>query len=172
MRLTWKDLGATVLVTAVVAPFTGYMVAGSVPFIQDPMGMAWLGLALGMIAAVVGGRITQSGAVARLVFGRRGNRRGGAGHPGVGERELPRHGSTRGTTDHIRGRGRVPLGGRDPASCRFQGDRYDPEVRDRSRVEASTTLHSDRGGLSGPGTGDRVTNASVAPGSWAFSMLV
>jgi hypothetical protein len=67
MRLTWKDLVATALVAAVVVPCIGYMVAGSVPFIQDPTGMAWLGLALSMIVAAVGGWITQSGAVARLV---------------------------------------------------------------------------------------------------------
>lgn len=55
MRLTWKDAVATVLVAAIVVPFVGYMATGSMPFIQDPTGMAALALALGVLAAVVGG---------------------------------------------------------------------------------------------------------------------
>ena len=57
MHLTWKDLAATVLVAATVVPFVGYMATGSMPFVQDPTGMAGLGLVLGLIAAVVGGWI-------------------------------------------------------------------------------------------------------------------
>ena len=53
MKLTWKDLAATLLVAAAVVPFVGYMVTGSMPFVQDPTGMAGLGL----IAAAVGGWI-------------------------------------------------------------------------------------------------------------------
>jgi hypothetical protein len=51
MRLTWKDLVATALVAAVVVPCIGYVVAGSVPFIQDKRSSAgrrrWVGVASG-----------------------------------------------------------------------------------------------------------------------------
>ena len=57
MKLTRKDLAATVLVAAAVVPFVGYMAMGSMPFVQDPTGMAGLGLVLGLIAAAVGGWI-------------------------------------------------------------------------------------------------------------------
>lgn len=55
MRLTWKDAAATVLVAAVIVPYIGFAVWGSMPFIQDPSGMAELGLILGLIGAAIGG---------------------------------------------------------------------------------------------------------------------
>lgn len=55
MRLVWKDAVATVLVAAIVVPFVGYMATGSMPYVQDPTGMAGLALALGLLAAVAGG---------------------------------------------------------------------------------------------------------------------
>jgi hypothetical protein len=58
MRLIWKDAIAAVLVAAIVAPFIGYMVTGSVPFIQDPTGMAGVGLILGLVGAAIGGWIS------------------------------------------------------------------------------------------------------------------
>jgi hypothetical protein len=44
MRLTKKDTIATVLVAAVVIPYVGYLVRGEMPFIQDPRGMAAVGI--------------------------------------------------------------------------------------------------------------------------------
>jgi hypothetical protein len=57
MRLTWKDAVATLLFAAIVVPYAGYLAWGSMPFIQDPTGMAGVGLILGAIAAYVGGWI-------------------------------------------------------------------------------------------------------------------
>ena len=66
MHLTWKDGVATVLVAAVVVPFVGYMATGSMPYVQDPTGMAGLGLVLALIAAAIGGWIaTGAGTVLR-----------------------------------------------------------------------------------------------------------
>jgi hypothetical protein len=41
---------ATVLVTAIVVPYVGYLVDGSMPFVEDPRGMAGVGLVLGAAA--------------------------------------------------------------------------------------------------------------------------
>lgn len=57
MRLTWRDAVATVLVAAIMVPYVGYLFTGSMPFIQGVTGMAGVGLALGAVAAVVGGWI-------------------------------------------------------------------------------------------------------------------
>src|SRR5512133_1071471 len=56
MRFTWKDALVTVLVAAVAVPYIGYLVRGSMPFIEDLRGMAATGLVLGLIAAAVAGR--------------------------------------------------------------------------------------------------------------------
>jgi hypothetical protein len=53
MRLTLRDLIATVLVVAVVVPYVGYLVRGEMPFIEDPRGMAAVGLILGFFAFVI-----------------------------------------------------------------------------------------------------------------------
>ena len=60
MRFGWRDVVATVLVAAVAVPYVGYLIRGSMPFIEDPRGMAATGLVLGGVAAVV----------VRQVFGR------------------------------------------------------------------------------------------------------
>ena len=57
MRLTWRDVVATVLVAAIMVPYAGYLINGSALLITDPTGMAAFGLILGVIAAVVGGWI-------------------------------------------------------------------------------------------------------------------
>jgi hypothetical protein len=57
MRLTWRDVVATVLVAAIMVPYAGYLINGSALLITDPTGMAALGLILGAIAAAVGGWI-------------------------------------------------------------------------------------------------------------------
>ena len=56
MRVTWRDGIATLLVAAVVVPYVGYLINGTMPFIQDPRGMATTGLVLGLAAALVVGR--------------------------------------------------------------------------------------------------------------------
>jgi hypothetical protein len=44
-KLTFRDLMATLIVAAVVVPFIGYSVRGSMPFVHDPRGMAGIGIA-------------------------------------------------------------------------------------------------------------------------------
>ena len=44
MKLTRKDLIATLLIAAVVVPYVGYLIWGEMPFIQDPRGMAGVGI--------------------------------------------------------------------------------------------------------------------------------
>ena len=50
MRLTMRDLVATVLVLAIGIPYVGYLIQGEMPFIKDPRGMSALGLVLGAAA--------------------------------------------------------------------------------------------------------------------------
>ena len=47
---------ATFFVAAIVAPYVGYMVRGTMPFIQDERGMAGTGLVLAAAAVVAAGR--------------------------------------------------------------------------------------------------------------------
>jgi hypothetical protein len=56
MRITYKDVIATVLIVAIVVPYIGYLAWGDMPFIQDPRGMAATGLVLGLAAAALAGR--------------------------------------------------------------------------------------------------------------------
>jgi len=53
MKTLSKDLVATVLVAAIGVPYVGYLVRGEMPFIEDPRGMAGVGLVLGLAAFVV-----------------------------------------------------------------------------------------------------------------------
>lgn len=57
MRLTRYDAVATLLFAAILAPYLGYVANGSMPFVQDPEGMAATALILGALAAYVGGWI-------------------------------------------------------------------------------------------------------------------
>ncbi len=50
MRLTLRDSLASILVLAIAVPYVGYLVNGSAPFVQDPRGMAAVGLVLGFVA--------------------------------------------------------------------------------------------------------------------------
>ncbi|HET9111509.1 MAG TPA: hypothetical protein VFN78_11840 [Ktedonobacterales bacterium] len=61
MRLTVRDGIATLLLVAIAIPYIGYLINGSMPFIQDPTGMAATGLILGAAAALVGGWIVLRG---------------------------------------------------------------------------------------------------------------
>ena len=56
MRSSTKNVVATVLVAAVVVPYTGFLLWGEMPFLEDPRGMGTTGLILGIAAAVVVGR--------------------------------------------------------------------------------------------------------------------
>lgn len=73
MRLTGRDIVATILVAAIAIPYIGYLINGSMPFIEDPTGMAATGLVLGALAALVGGWITLRGGtfveIATVVLG-------------------------------------------------------------------------------------------------------
>lgn len=50
MRITLRDTVASILVAAIAVPYVGYLLDGSVPFVQDPRGMAAVGLILGFVA--------------------------------------------------------------------------------------------------------------------------
>jgi len=56
MRITSRNIVATLLVAAIVVPYIGYLVWGEMPFIEDPRGMGAIGLILGIAAALVAGR--------------------------------------------------------------------------------------------------------------------
>ena len=65
-RLTVRDLVATVIVLAVVVPFVGYSIRGSMPLLEDPRGMAGIGIVGGIVAFAAFGRA----AFGRAAFGR------------------------------------------------------------------------------------------------------
>lgn len=55
-KLTLRDLLATLIVAAVAVPFVGYSVRGSMPFVQDPRGMAGVGIVGALLAFAAFGR--------------------------------------------------------------------------------------------------------------------
>jgi hypothetical protein len=55
-KLTVTDLLATLIVAAVVVAFIGYSVRGSMPFVQDPWGMAGVGIVGAMLTVAALGR--------------------------------------------------------------------------------------------------------------------
>ena len=55
-RLTLRDLLATLITAAVAVPFVGYSVRGSMPFVQDPRGMAGVVIVGTVLAFAVFGR--------------------------------------------------------------------------------------------------------------------
>lgn len=55
-KLTARDLLGTLVVAAVVVPFIGYSVRGSMPFVQDPRGMAGVGIVGAVLAFAAFGR--------------------------------------------------------------------------------------------------------------------
>jgi sensor histidine kinase regulating citrate/malate metabolism len=59
-KLTTRDLLATLILAAVVVPFIGYSVRGSMPFVQDPRGMA---------GVVIVGVLLTFAALGRRAFG-------------------------------------------------------------------------------------------------------
>lgn len=78
MKLTLRDLVATVLVLAIGVPYVGYLVNGEMPFVEDPRGMAAVGLLLGAAAFLVlrtgdkldrAGKVETAAAVLALALG-------------------------------------------------------------------------------------------------------
>jgi hypothetical protein len=55
-KLTFRDLLATLITAAVVVPFVGYSVRGSMPFVQDPRGMAAVGIVGALLTFAAFGR--------------------------------------------------------------------------------------------------------------------
>jgi hypothetical protein len=55
-KLTVRDLLATLITAAVVVPFIGYSVRGSMPFVQDPRGMSGIVIVGAVLAFAVFGR--------------------------------------------------------------------------------------------------------------------
>ncbi|SRR6266496_970570 len=55
-KLTLRDLLATLIVAAVVTPFIGYSIRGTMPFVEDPRGMAGVGIVGGVLAIFAFGR--------------------------------------------------------------------------------------------------------------------
>ena len=55
-KLTVRDVVATFITAAVVIPFIGYSVRGSWPFVEDPRGMAGVGIVGGLLAMYAFGR--------------------------------------------------------------------------------------------------------------------
>lgn len=55
-KLTVRDLLATLIVAAVVVPFIGYSARGTMPFVQDPRGMAGVGIVGSLLAFAAFGR--------------------------------------------------------------------------------------------------------------------
>jgi hypothetical protein len=55
-KLTVRDLVATLIVAAVVVPFVGYSARGSMPFVEDPRGMAGVGIVGAALAIAAFGR--------------------------------------------------------------------------------------------------------------------
>lgn len=53
MKLTMRDLVATLLVAAIGVPYVGYLLDGEMPFVEDARGMAGVGLILGAVAFLV-----------------------------------------------------------------------------------------------------------------------
>lgn len=53
MRLKIRDVIGVLLALAVAVPYVGYLINGSMPFIEDPRGMAATGLVLGAAAFLV-----------------------------------------------------------------------------------------------------------------------
>jgi hypothetical protein len=69
-KLTIRDLFSTLILAAVLIPFVGYSVRGTMPFVQDPRGMAGVGIVGAVLAiAVFGRRAFGSGAFAWLTLG-------------------------------------------------------------------------------------------------------
>jgi len=66
MRLSIRDLIATLLVAAIGVPYVGFLVNGEMPFIKDPRGMSATALVLGVAAFLCAGRFTTGSGIGIL----------------------------------------------------------------------------------------------------------
>jgi hypothetical protein len=48
-----RDVGATLVFLLIVVPYAGYLLTGRLPYVEDPRGMAAVGLVLGVVATSV-----------------------------------------------------------------------------------------------------------------------
>jgi hypothetical protein len=55
-KLTIRDLLGTLIIAAIVVPFIGYSARGSMPFVQDPRGMAGVVIVGALLAFAAFGR--------------------------------------------------------------------------------------------------------------------
>jgi hypothetical protein len=76
-RLTRRDAIATVFVAAIAVPYIGYLINGSMPFIQDPRGMAGVGL-VGLILSFAAWGLGLTTSLGKVLLG------GGVASFGVG----------------------------------------------------------------------------------------
>lgn len=53
MMIKTREFLSTVLVALVAVPYLGYVIRGEMPFVEDPRGMAAVGLVLGTVAYAV-----------------------------------------------------------------------------------------------------------------------
>lgn len=60
MRFSVRDAVASLLVVAIAVPYVGYLVDGSMSFVEDPRGMSAAGLIFGVAAFIVGRRTAGS----------------------------------------------------------------------------------------------------------------
>lgn len=56
MRINRRDVISTLFVVLIAVPYVGYLVTGSMPFVEDPRGMSAIGLVLGVAAFLVADR--------------------------------------------------------------------------------------------------------------------
>jgi hypothetical protein len=109
-RLSYRDGFAALLLAAVAIPYVGYLIRGEMPFIQDPVGMAAVGITGLVLSYLAWGIETHStfGKV-MLVAGLGGARHRYRGCTCRGRRKRSvagdLHGRLRG---HLRGRDRLP----------------------------------------------------------------
>ena len=64
----WDGL-ASVAIAAIAAPYIGFLVNGSMPFVHDPRGMSGVGLVLGAIAFLALNQATSMGTLERTLAG-------------------------------------------------------------------------------------------------------
>ena len=66
MKLSIRDVIATVLVAAIAVPYVGFLVNGEMPFIKDPRGMSTTALILGVAAFLFAGRFSTTSGIGIL----------------------------------------------------------------------------------------------------------
>jgi hypothetical protein len=57
MNLTWRDATSSLLVAAILVPYTWFVGGAAAPLVRDARGMAAVGLVFGIAACVVGARV-------------------------------------------------------------------------------------------------------------------